>query len=54
MGSCKEFRFVRGLVAELLASFIDPRQALGPDKVIPPEVHANAKVQVDHVAAEMY
>lgn len=28
---------------KILASFIDPRQAFGPDKVIPPHVLANAK-----------
>jgi lipid-binding SYLF domain-containing protein len=28
---------------KILASFIDPRQAFGPDKVIPPSVLANAK-----------
>ncbi|KAL8860576.1 MAG: hypothetical protein Q9178_002929 [Gyalolechia marmorata] len=27
----------------VLASFVDPRQAFGPDKVIPPQVLANAK-----------
>jgi lipid-binding SYLF domain-containing protein len=27
-----------------LASFVDPRQAFGPDKIIPPNVLANAKV----------
>jgi lipid-binding SYLF domain-containing protein len=26
----------------ILASFIDPRQALGPDKIIPPQILANA------------
>ncbi|CAL5868704.1 uncharacterized protein PFLUO_LOCUS2931 [Penicillium psychrofluorescens] len=29
--------------AKILASFIDPKQAFGPDKVIPPEILANAK-----------
>ncbi|KAL2264663.1 hypothetical protein VTJ83DRAFT_7173 [Remersonia thermophila] len=29
--------------AKILSSFIDPRQAFGPDKVIPPSVLANAK-----------
>ncbi len=29
---------------QVLASFIDPRQAFGPDKVIPPQILANAKV----------
>lgn len=28
---------------KILASFVDPRQAFGPDKIIPPEVLANAK-----------
>ncbi|EMR71927.1 putative sh3 domain-containing protein [Eutypa lata UCREL1] len=28
---------------KILTSFIDPRQPLGPDKVIPPEILANAK-----------
>lgn len=28
---------------KILASFVDPRQALGPDKVIPPQILANAK-----------
>ncbi|KAF2263109.1 DUF500-domain-containing protein [Lojkania enalia] len=28
---------------KILASFIDPRQAFGPDKIIPPSVLANAK-----------
>lgn len=28
---------------KILASFIDPRQALGPDKIIPPNILANAK-----------
>ena len=36
-GECKK-------AAATLASFVDPRQAFGPDKVIPPEVLANAKV----------
>ncbi|KAL8736769.1 MAG: hypothetical protein Q9166_000135, partial [cf. Caloplaca sp. 2 TL-2023] len=27
----------------VLASFVDPRQAFGPDKVIPPQILANAK-----------
>lgn len=27
----------------MLASFVDPRQAFGPDKIIPPEILANAK-----------
>ncbi|KAJ5959542.1 uncharacterized protein N7479_006692 [Penicillium vulpinum] len=29
--------------AKILTSFVDPRQSFGPDKVIPPEVLANAK-----------
>ncbi|KAL9084901.1 MAG: hypothetical protein Q9165_007854 [Trypethelium subeluteriae] len=28
---------------KILASFIDPRQAFGPDRIIPPEILANAK-----------
>jgi len=28
---------------KILASFVDPRQSFGPDKVIPPEILANAK-----------
>ncbi|KAF3031278.1 hypothetical protein E8E12_000866 [Didymella heteroderae] len=30
---------------KILASFVDPRQAFGPDKIIPPSVLANAKSQ---------
>lgn len=30
---------------KILASFVDPRQAFGPDKIIPPNVLANAKVK---------
>lgn len=30
---------------QVLSSFIDPRQAFGPDKIIPPSVLANAKVR---------
>ncbi|KAL9116644.1 MAG: hypothetical protein Q9187_006833 [Circinaria calcarea] len=30
-------------VAKILASFVDPRQAFGPDKIIPPQILANAK-----------
>jgi hypothetical protein len=30
-----------------LTSFVDPRQAFGPDKIIPPQVLANAKVGED-------
>jgi SH3 domain-containing YSC84-like protein 1 len=37
-GECKK-------AGKILASFIDPRQAFGPDKVIPPEILANAKVR---------
>ncbi|KAE8353715.1 hypothetical protein BDV28DRAFT_132600 [Aspergillus coremiiformis] len=29
--------------SKILASFIDPRQAFGPDKIIPPEILASAK-----------
>ncbi|KIX03642.1 uncharacterized protein Z518_07195 [Rhinocladiella mackenziei CBS 650.93] len=29
--------------AKILASFVDPRQSFGPDKVIPPQILANAK-----------
>lgn len=29
--------------AKILASFIDPRQSFGPDKIIPPHILANAK-----------
>lgn len=32
------------LILQVLASFVDPRQAFGPDKVIPPQILANAKV----------
>ncbi|KAG9998940.1 DUF500-domain-containing protein, partial [Aureobasidium melanogenum] len=28
---------------KILASFIDPRQSFGPDKIIPPQILANAK-----------
>lgn len=28
-----------------MTSFVDPRQAFGPDKVIPPEILAGAKVR---------
>lgn len=31
---------------KILASFVDPRQAFGPDKIIPPEILANAKVRL--------
>lgn len=30
---------------KILASFVDPRQSFGPDKVIPPSILANAKVR---------
>jgi lipid-binding SYLF domain-containing protein len=30
---------------KILASFVDPRQAFGPDKIIPPQILANAKVR---------
>ncbi|KAL9104246.1 MAG: hypothetical protein Q9163_000794 [Psora crenata] len=30
-------------VGTVLASFVDPRQAFGPDKIIPPQILANAK-----------
>ncbi|KAL9041241.1 MAG: hypothetical protein Q9214_004175 [Letrouitia sp. 1 TL-2023] len=30
-------------MGKVLASFVDPRQAFGPDKVIPPQILANAK-----------
>lgn len=32
------------LILQVLASFVDPRQAFGPDKIIPPQILANAKV----------
>jgi lipid-binding SYLF domain-containing protein len=31
---------------KILSSFVDPRQAFGPDKIIPPHVLANAKVHL--------
>jgi lipid-binding SYLF domain-containing protein len=37
-GECKK-------AAKILTSFVDPRQSFGPDKVIPPEILANAKVR---------
>ena len=37
-GECKK-------TGKILASFVDPRQAFGPDKIIPPEILANAKVR---------
>lgn len=36
LGECKK-------TGRILASFVDPKQAFGPDKVIPPQVLANAK-----------
>lgn len=36
IGECKK-------CGHILASFIDPRQSFGPDKIIPPEILANAK-----------
>jgi len=36
-GECKK-------TGKILASFVDPRQSFGPDKIIPPEVLARAKV----------
>jgi lipid-binding SYLF domain-containing protein len=35
-GECKK-------TGKILASFVDPRQAFGPDKIIPPQILANAK-----------
>jgi SH3 domain-containing YSC84-like protein 1 len=35
-GECKK-------TGRILASFVDPRQAFGPDKIIPPQILANAK-----------
>jgi SH3 domain-containing YSC84-like protein 1 len=37
LGECRK-------AAKILTSFIDPKQAFGPDKVIPPDVLAGAKV----------
>jgi hypothetical protein len=31
---------------KILTSFVDPRQAFGPDKIIPPQILANAKVHL--------
>ena len=31
---------------KILASFVDPRQSFGPDKIIPPQILANAKVHL--------
>jgi hypothetical protein len=36
-GECKK-------AGKILASFVDPRQSFGPDKVIPPQILSNAKV----------
>lgn len=33
-----------------MAAFVDPRQAFGPDKVIPPEILANAKVSAHRLS----
>lgn len=41
-GECKK-------TASILASFVDPRQSFGPDKIIPPAVLAKAKVG-DHAS----
>lgn len=37
-GECKK-------AAKILTSFVDPKQSFGPDKVIPPEILAGAKVR---------
>ncbi|KAL8833108.1 MAG: hypothetical protein Q9170_004490 [Blastenia crenularia] len=34
---------VINVTGKVLASFVDPRQAFGPDKIIPPQILANAK-----------
>lgn len=50
LGECKK-------AGKILASFVDPRQAFGPDKIIPPEILAGAKVrhrQVTHNLPEQY
>src|SRR5579862_7775288 len=36
---------------KILASFVDPRQAFGPDKVIPPSILQDAKVARDPIVA---
>ena len=36
IGECKK-------CGRILASFIDPRQSFGPDKIIPPEILSRAK-----------
>lgn len=38
LGECKK-------CGRVLASFVDPKQSFGPDKVIPPQILANAKVR---------
>jgi hypothetical protein len=40
-------------LAKILTSFVDPRQSFGPDKVIPPEILANAKVRHSLFCGEM-
>ena len=37
---------------KILASFVDPRQSFGPDKIIPPQILANAKVCDSHPGGE--
>jgi hypothetical protein len=39
--------------SKILASFIDPRQAFGPDKIIPPQILANAKVSAPNMQIEL-
>lgn len=43
LGECKK-------TGKILASFVDPRQSFGPDKIIPPEILANAKVRMSEHA----
>ena len=46
-GYCSSYRNLclqLTIVFKILASFVDPRQAFGPDKIIPPQVLANACV----------
>jgi lipid-binding SYLF domain-containing protein len=38
IGECRK-------TGKILASFVDPRQSFGPDKIIPPNILANAKVR---------
>lgn len=38
LGECKK-------CGKILASFIDPKQSFGPDKIIPPHILSNAKVR---------